>query len=103
MYTDVILVLKGLAVGINRLQAQHGGLERVDALMGRASRMGCPAHIAHLLDDAAIAGPTDTEQAAFIAASLVRHQANIDVIKSAKADQLRLATKELDFTLVAQS
>ena len=54
MDADVIAVAQRLADGVDALQAERRGIERIDALFGAPARMGCDAFIANGLCNAAV-------------------------------------------------
>ena len=54
MDADVIAVAQRLADGVDALQAERRGIERIDALFGAPARMGRDAFIANGLCNAAV-------------------------------------------------
>jgi len=60
MHSDVIFIPKGLPNGVDGLKAEHGGLERIDALVRGPAGVRRAPNIRDQLDDAAVGGATDT-------------------------------------------
>src|SRR5690242_17395442 len=103
MNADGVFVAIGLALSVDSGHGNHGGVQRVDALMRRPARMRRLAEKANMFGDNAIIRTTIGDLAVFgLGARSVRHHGEIDIIEGTQANKLRLATEKLEFPLPPQ-
>jgi len=86
-----VLVPEGLAGGVDGLEREGGGVEGVDALMGRGPGVSAPANELNVLDHVAVAGAAQGQLAFSHIAGGVAHHGDVHVVKLAQPDQFLLA------------
>src|SRR4030095_14826891 len=98
MNADSVFVAVRLALGVDSGHGNHGGVQRVDALMRRPPGMRCLAKKANMFGDDTVVRTTVGDLALFgLAAGGVRHHGEIDVIEGAQANKLWLPTEKFEF------
>src|SRR5262249_50805849 len=98
-----VFIAVRLALGMDGGHGNHGGVERVDALMWRSASMRRPAEQANMFgNEANVRAPIGDSAVFGLGARSVRHHGEIDVIEGTQANKLWLATEKLEFPLPAQ-
>ena len=97
MHADGVVVLEGLAHGVDGHEPDVRRIERVDAEVGRAARMGGAADVAHGLHDAAVVGGGHPGLLHLRLRGGVDHHGQVHVVEVPPPQQLGLAAKELEF------
>ena len=94
MNADGIFIAVRLALGVDGGHGNHGGVQRIDALMWCPPGMRCLAEKANMFGDDTVVRAAVGDLAVCGLAGGVRHHGEIDVIKGAQTDKLRLAAKK---------
>src|SRR5262245_13093890 len=98
-----VFIAVRLALGVDGGHGNHGGVQRIDALMRRPPGMRRLAEKANMFGDNAIVRAAIGDLAPFrLAAGGVRHHGEINVIESTQANKLWLAAEKLEFPLPPQ-
>ena len=96
MHADGVLVPERLAEGVDGHEPDLGGVERVDAQVGRAAGMRGLADIARELAHAPVVRQRHAGLAVLRARGEVNHHREVHVVEVAEAEQLGLAAQELE-------
>ena len=96
MEADVVAVLEGFPERIAGIEAQHGRIFGVDALVRGTGRMRCSARIGEGLRQAAVVRVIAAEIQFLILGSGMHHEAEVDVVEIAAVHEFRLAADEVD-------
>ena len=96
-----VLVLEGLALGVYGHEAEHRGVEGVDALVGRAAGVRLLPYVVDHLAHEAVVAAADAQLLLYLAVR-VAADADVDVLHVAEADELLLATEELELLLLPE-
>ena len=96
MDPHVVVVAKRLALHVDRLERQGGGVQRVDGSVRRGGSMCRPTNKPRALGDQPVGCPAHAELAVVLVAGGVDHHRQIDVVESPQAQELRLAAQELE-------
>src|SRR5262245_20908028 len=98
-----VFIAVRLALGVDGGHGNHGGVQRIDALMRRPSSMRRPTEKANMFGDDAIVCATIGNLAVFgLGARSVRHHGEIDIVEGAQANKLWLAAEKFEFPLPPQ-
>ena len=99
-----VIVREGLAIGVDRHQADHRGVERVDAQVRRDAGVGGVAGVADQFADEAVVRPREGElRAGAVLRAAVHHDRDVHIIELAEAHQLALAAEELQLPLLLEA
>ena len=96
---DMILIPEGLALGVDRHQPQHRRVERVDAVIGRGAGVGRLALVVDELDGEAVAHRGRARPETGSRDGAVLHDADVDIIKLAEANEFLLSAEEPELSL----
>ena len=104
MKAHEVVFAETFADGIDAHHAHHGGVERIDTLVGRARSVSRTSAIGHKLSDKAIAATAQIIEAMRIVCDVGVHlHGDINAVESAFGNQLLLAAEITQVTLFTQA
>ena len=102
MDADGVGVNEGFTVEVDGGHCQGGGVEGVDAEVGRAAGVGAPAEEPDFFGQGAVVGAAYGQLPFAGGTGGVHHHRQVDVVELAQPDELGFAAQELDFALAPQ-
>ena len=103
MDADGVGVNEGFAVEVDGGHCEGGGVEGVDAQVGRAAGVGAPADELDFFRQGAVVGAAYGQLPFAGGAGGVHHHGQVDVVELAQPDELGFAAQELDFAFTTQA
>ena len=101
METDVVFFLERFPQGVDAHDAQHAGIESIDAEMGLAGRMGCLAVVFDEFGDEAAHTAVEDDIAFRVIRRVGMHfHGCVYIVESALEDDFLFAAEEMDFTFI---
>src|SRR6185369_17649490 len=102
MDADHVVVIKGLALAMDRIQRNLRGRQRVDAALRCPAGMRGATSKPYLLDDGAVRRICgEYARMLLVVRGEMKHRRHVDVVEMALCDKFGLADQELDLALLA--